>query len=238
MITEIGGKEMKQIAVIGAGKFGISIAQTLTHKGYQVLLIDKDMEKIQEMSDLVTKAIQLDATDEKALRALGLKDFDVVIVAIGRQSMEDSIIITMMLKEMGVSTVVAKALNEAHGRILMRVGADKVVFPERDMGIRVANMLISPSIIDQLGAVPGYSIAEVEAPKALIGRTIGETGIKSKYGVQIVMIKRMKSVSDEDVEDVLEEDVIVAPSADTIIKKGDILLIIGKDEDIHRFQKM
>ena len=229
---------MKQFAVIGAGKFGASVALELTQKGYQVILIDNDLEKVQQMSDVVTKAVQLDATDEKAMRAVGIKDFDVAIVSIGRHGMEDSVLVTMMLKEMGVGMVVAKALNEAHGRILTRVGADRVVFPERDMGKRLANSLVTASIMDHLDVVPGYGISEIKAPREFIGKTIRESDIKPKHGIQIIAIKSMKPDIDEKGESVLEEEINIAPDASAKIQKDDILLVLGKDEDIDKFKKV
>ena len=228
---------MKQFVVIGAGKFGSSVALALTEKGYQVLLIDNDLDKVQEMSDVVTKAVQVDATDGKAMKALGIKDFDAAIVSIGRQSMEDSIMVTMMLKEMGIGTVVAKALNESHGRILTRMGADKVVFPERDMGIRLANSLVSTSLSDQLDIVPGYSIVEIPAPKEFIGKTIKDAEIRRKHGIQIIAIKSMKPNIDESGESVIEEDLNISPNADTKIGKDDTLLVLGSDKDLQKHKK-
>lgn len=228
---------MSQFVVIGAGKFGSSVALTLTQKGHQVLMLDTDLAKVQEMSDIVTKAIQLDATNDRAMRALGIKEFDAAIVSIGRKSMEDSVVVTMMLKEMGIGTVIAKAINEAHGRILARVGADRVVFPERDMGIRLANGLVSPSIMDQLDMVPGYSIAEIKAPKKFVGKTIKESDIKSKSGLQIIAIKRMKPNLDESGESMLEEEINISPYADNKIEKDDVLLVLGKDDDVKNYEK-
>lgn len=229
---------MKQFIVIGAGKFGASVAVTLSQKGHSVLLVDNNLERIQEMSDIVTKAIQLDATDEKAMRALGLKEFDAAIVAIGRQTMEDSVLVTMMLKEIGVATVIAKATNEAHGRILTRVGADRVVFPERDMGIRLANSITTSSIMDHLDVVPGYSVAEIQPSKELTGKSIKESDVKTKYGIQIIAVKSMQPNIDERGESVLEERINIAPDASTRIEKDDILLVLGKDEDIDRFRRV
>jgi len=228
---------MKQYVVIGAGKFGASVAVTLSQKGYNVLLIDNAIEKIQELSDIVTKAVQLDATDEKAMNALGLKDFDVAIVAIGRQSIEDSVLVTMMLKEMGISTVIAKATTEAHGRILTRVGADRVVFPERDVGVRLANSLTTSSIMDHLGVVPGYSVAEVQPSKEIIGKTIKESDIKGKYGIQIIAVKTFQPNIDDKGESVVEEQINIVPDAATKIEKDDVLLVLGKDEDIEKIKR-
>lgn len=229
---------MRQFVVIGAGKFGASVAEMLAQKGHSVLLIDNNLEKVQELSDIVTKAIQLDATDGKAMRALGLKDFDTAIVAIGRQSMEDSVLVTMMLKEIGVGTVVAKATSEAHGRILTRIGADRVVFPERDMGVRLANSLTTSSIMDHLDIVPGYSVAEIQPSRDIIGKAIKESDIKSRYGIQIIAIKSMQPNIDEKGESVIEEKINILPEASTKIEKDDILLVLGKDEDIEKFKKV
>lgn len=229
---------MKQFVVIGAGQFGASIAETLSKKGHSVLLIDNNIDKVQELSDTVTKALQLDATDEKAMHALGLKDFNAAIVAIGRLSMEDSVLVTMMLKEMGVGTVIAKATNDAHGRILTRVGADRVVYPERDMGIRLANSLTTSSIMDHLDIVPGYSVAEIRPSRELIGKAIKESDIKSKFGIQIIAIKSMQPNIDEKGESVIEEKINILPDASTKIEKDDILLVLGKDEDLDKFQRI
>lgn len=229
---------MKQFVVIGAGQFGASIAETLSKKGHSVLLIDNNIDKVQELSDTVTKALQLDATDEKAMHALGLKDFNAAIVAIGRLSMEDSVLVTMMLKEMGVGTVIAKATNDAHGRILTRVGADRVVYPERDMGIRLANSLTTSSIMDHLDIVPGYSVAEIRPSRELIGKAIKESDIKSKFGIQIIAIKSMQPNIDEKGESIIEEKINILPDASTKIEKDDILLVLGKDEDIEKFKRV
>lgn len=229
---------MKQFVVIGAGQFGASIAEALSKKGHSVLLIDNNIDKVQELSDTVTKALQLDATDEKAMHALGIKDFDAAIVAIGRQSMEDSVLVTMMLKEMGVGTVIAKATNDAHGRILTRVGADRIVYPERDMGIRLANSLTTSSIMDHLDIVPGYSVAEIRPSRELIGKAIKESDIKSKFGIQIIAIKSMQPNIDEKGESIIEEKINILPDASTKIEKDDTLLVLGKDEDLDKFQRI
>lgn len=229
---------MKQFVVIGAGKFGASVAVTLSQKGHSVLLIDNNLERVQELSDIVTKAVQLDAIDEKSIRTLGLQNFDVAIVAIGRQSLEDSVLVTMMLKEMGVGTVIAKATNEAHGRILTRVGADKVVFPERDMGIRLANSLTTTSLMDHLDIAPGYSVAEIKPSRELIGKAIKESDIKSKHGIQIIAVKSIQPNIDEKGESVIEEKINILPDASTVIEKDDVLLVLGKDEDLDKFQRI
>ncbi len=230
-------KVPNQFAVIGVGRFGSSVALTLSRNGCEVTVIDKDKDRVQQMSDYVSSAIQLDATDEKALRSVGLEGVDVAIVSIGEQ-MEASILVTMALKEMGIRTVVAKALTESHGKILSRVGADKVVFPERDMGVRLANALLHPSLLEHVEVSPGYNLAEFEAPKVLWNRTIGESAVRVRYGVQIIAVKRKHPRLDSAGESTLEEEVDLIPSAEAVIHKGDTILVIGKEENIRKFRSL
>jgi trk system potassium uptake protein TrkA len=152
-------KHIYQYVVIGLGRFGTSVAQTLYQMGCEVLAIDTDEEKVQAVANIVTHAVQADATDENAMRALGLRNFDVAIISIG--DIQASILTTLVLKEMGIKRLVAKALSELHGRVLEKIGADKVIYPERDMGMRVAHNLVSGSILDYMELAPGYSIIEV-----------------------------------------------------------------------------
>ena len=140
---------MRQFVVIGIGRFGGAIAETLSRLGHEVLAIDTDEEVIQKISDKVTHAVAADATDESVLKSLGVRNFDVAVVAIG-SDIQSSIMTTLMLKELGIRYVVAKAQNELHARVLMKIGADKIVFPERDMGERVAHNLISSNILDYI----------------------------------------------------------------------------------------
>lgn len=227
----------RQFAVIGAGKFGSSVAMTLTKSGCEVTVVDNDKDNIQNLSEYVSNAVQLDATDEKALKSIGIEDVDVAIVSIGEQ-MEASILVTMALKEMGIKTVVAKAVTESHGKILARVGADKVVFPERDMGVRLANALLHPSLLEHVEVSPGYNIAEFEAPRVLWGKSIAESAVRVKHGVQIVAIKRKRPGLNKEGESVLEEDVDLIPSAETVVNKEDTILIIGKEQNVRKFRSL
>jgi len=227
----------RHCAVIGAGRFGFSVAITLSKSGCEVTVVDKDKDSIQKLSDYVSNAVQLDATDEKALKSIGIENVDVAIVSIGEE-MEASILVTMTLKEMGIKTVVAKAVNESHGKILARVGADKVVFPERDMGVRLANALLHPSLLEHIEVSPGYNITELEAPRILLGKSIAESAVRVKYGVEIVAIKRKKPALNDEGESVLQEDVNLIPAADTVINRGDIVLVIGKEENVRKFRSL
>jgi trk system potassium uptake protein TrkA len=233
----MASKVPKQFVVVGAGRFGSSVALTLSKSGCEVTVVDKDRDRVQRLSDYVSTAIQLDATDEKALKSIGIEGVDVAVVSIGEQ-MEASILVTMALKEMGIETVVAKALTESHGKILSRVGADKVVFPERDMGVRLANALLHPSLLEHIEVSPGYNIAEFEAPKALWGKSIVESAVRVRYGVQIVALKRSRPSLDKAGQSVLEEDVDLIPAAETTINKGDTILVIGKEENVRKFRNL
>lgn len=207
---------MKQFAVIGLGRFGTSVAKTLSKMGYDVLAVDTNEEKVNNIMESVTHAVQVDAMDEQALKALGIRNFDVVIVAIG-QDVQSNILVTVMLKDMGVKNVVAKAVTELHGKVLERIGTDKVVFPERDMGVRVAHALVSKNILDQINISPDYSIVELIAPEEFIGKTLAEGAIRMKHGVTILAIRR-------------GNDVIISPGAKQLIEEGDVLVIVGRNE--------
>jgi len=172
---------VKQFAVIGLGRFGSSVARTLAKMGYEVLAIDGDEERVNDIAEDVTCAEQVNVLEEKALKSLGLRNFDTVIVAIG-QEIKASILVTVMLKEMGVSRIVTKAMDELHGRVLEKVGADIVVFPERDMGVRLAHTLVSRNIIDQIHLSSDYSIVELIAPAKFAGETLERLALRQKYG--------------------------------------------------------
>ncbi len=227
----------RQFAVIGLGRFGSSVAQTLANAGHEVLAIDENEERVKEISDLVTEAVVLDATDEKALRAVGIEDVDVAIVAIATD-MQASILITLLLKEIGVKEVVAKALNARHGRILQKIGADKVVFPEREMGERLAQTLITPSVLEQIELSPGHSIMEIVAPEAFVGKTIRALDIRAKYGANIITIKKKVPQLTKGGEAEFVETVNIAPRAEDKIEEGDHLVVIGKDENLTKLKRL
>nr|AAC46144.1 putative TrkA [Thermoanaerobacter pseudethanolicus ATCC 33223] len=193
---------MKQFVVIGLGSFGISLAKTLYEMGNDVLVIDEDEEEelVQAMNGLVTHAVRADATDENVLKSLRVKNFDVAIVAIGK-NMESSIMVTMLVKELGVKYVIAKAHNELHARVLYKVGADRVVMPEKDMGIRVARNVFSSNLIDLIEFSKEYSIAEILPIEEWFGKTLKEINVREKYGLNVVAVKKFN------------DEIIVSPGA-------------------------
>jgi len=220
---------MRQFAVIGLGRFGLSVAKTLTEQGCQVMAIDKDEELVQEASEFVTEAVQVDATDEKSLKAVGIKNVDVAVVGIGT-NLEASILTTLTLKEMGVQEIVARAVTEEHGKVLEKVGATKVVFLERDMGLRVANSLVSPSIIEHIYLSPEYSIMETLAPQVFIGQSIGDLNIRAKHGLTIIGVRKKDQPNNKVCE------LNIAPKADYVITQGDVLILLGSNENLNKFK--
>ncbi len=215
---------MKSFVVLGMGRFGQSIAKTLYELGHEVLVIDSDEEIIQDMTEYVTHAVIGDATDEDVLKSLGVRNFDVAVVAIGGD-IQSSILVTLILKEMQVKYVLAKARSEIHARVLQKMGADRVVFPERDMGTRVAHNLVSTNILDYIELSPEYSIVEIVSPKAWVGKSLIDLNVRVTYGINIMAIKNNLKIN-------------ISPKADDIIKPNDYIVIIGSNEDINRMTRM
>ncbi|HEY0827177.1 MAG TPA: TrkA family potassium uptake protein [Bacilli bacterium] len=212
----------KQFAVIGMGRFGSSVAKTLCNLGFEVLAVDSNESRTQEVVSMVTHAVQADSTDEEALRALGIRNYDVVVVAIG-QDIQSSILTSLILKDLGVQTLVVKAQNELHGKVLKKIGADKVIFPERDMGQRVAHNLISPNILDHIELSEDYSIVEIKASNNMIGKNLHKLDIRAKYGCNVMGIKTGDKMN-------------IAPQATDLIKENDVLVIVGSNKNLQNFE--
>lgn len=213
----------RQFVIIGLGRFGSSVAKTLYSLGNEVLAIDSDEEIVQNISDSVTHAVQADATDETTLRSLGIRNFEVAVITIG-SDVQASIMVTLLVKELGVKYVIAKAQNELHAKVLYKIGADRVVFPERDMGVRVAHNLCSANILDYIELSPDYSIMEINALDEWVEKSLRELSMRSKYGVNVMALKKGDTIN-------------ISPKADDIIKKGDILVVIGGIEELNAIEK-
>lgn len=203
----------KQFLVIGVGRFGTSIAKTLYSLGHDVLAIDKNPEAISDISDYVTHAAQIDATEEKELNTIGIKNFDVTIIAVG-QDIQSSIMITLLAEELGSKYVVAKGISELHAKVLKKIGADKVILPERDMGIRLAKNLISSNILDYITLSSEYGIVEIKVSNKWQNKTLLELNLRSKYEVNVVAIERDNKVK-------------LNPLGEEKLYKDDILIAIG-----------
>lgn len=212
----------RTFAVIGLGRFGVSLARTLADMGYTVLGIDSDEHKVEVVASTLGRVVQADATDVAALRALEIQEYDVVVVAIG-DNMEASIVTTLNCKELGVKCLVAKAMSVQHGTVLTRVGADKVVFPQRDMGARVAHNLVAGGILDYVRLSEDYSMAELVASPILVGHSLRESNLRARYGLNVMAIRRGKKV-------------IVSPGPAEVIREGDILVVIGLSDGISKVQ--
>lgn len=212
--------KIKQFLVLGLGRFGTSLAKTLCELGQEVLAVDADEELVNDIAPYVTQALQLDATDETLLKELGVGNFDAAIVSIG-QNTRDSILVTVLLKELGVPYLVAKANDELHAKVLRKIGADRVIFPERDMGARLARSIITPNVLELMNLSDDYQIMEIRVPEKWIGDTIIGVNVRRKYGVNILAIHR-------------KDRFLVSPAADMQFATEDTLLVMGKKDDIER----
>lgn len=228
---------MRQFVVIGLGRFGISIARALSQKNFEVLAIDKDERRIKEMEGIVSQAIVMDATDEKGLRELGISDFDTAIVSIG-ENIEDNIMTTLILKELGLRQVIVKAHNELHSKILQRVGADRIIFPEREMGEKLAESLASPKIFDFIELSSEYGIIELIAPKKLCDKTLSQLKLREKYAISVIAIKRKVPYTKPDGTPDFKEEIIVGPGGTDEVTPGDILVLLGRYKDLERIEKL
>ncbi|MEI3162360.1 MAG: TrkA family potassium uptake protein [Lachnospirales bacterium] len=211
----------KQFAVIGLGRFGTAVTKTLAENGYDVLCCDKDMAIVKRIEPYVTKAIQIDVMNENSVEALGLNNFDVVIIAIG-DSLESSVMATMYAKEAGVKKVIVKAQNLSEKKILEKIGADKVIMPEVDSGKRLAINLITTNVIEYISFSEKFAMAEIAPLKEWIGKTLSQANIRAKYGFNVVAIKE-------------NDNVIVTPKPDDVINDISILVIIGESSQIQKF---
>jgi len=227
---------MKQIAVIGLGRFGSSVVETLAGKGCEILAIDKKEENVRAIAEYATHAVQCDATDMKALRDLGVQNMDVAVVSIG-EDVESSVLIVMALKELGVKEIIAKAVTPLHAKILEKIGATQVVYPERDVAVRVATHIVTPNILDTLTLSPEYCISEIPAPSIFVGKMLKDTNIRSIHHVSIIAIKR-KATSVQKGKSETKEVVNVAPSGEDLIMDGDILVVLGREEDIEKLSNL
>lgn len=213
----------RQFVIIGCGRFGATVANKLVELGCEVMVVDKNEETIQAISSDVTYAVQADATDENTLKALGIRNFDVAVVSIG-QDIQSSILITLLAKEAGVKYVVSKAQNELHGKVLIKTGADRVVYPEKEMGIRVAKNLVSDNILDYIELAPDYSLMEVVALPEWVGKSLQEVNMRSRYGINVMAIKHNNEIN-------------IAVMAEDIINEGDVLVVIGHNDDLKKIEK-
>jgi len=213
----------KQFAVLGLGRFGGSLVKEFHDLGTEVLAVDKDIDKVNEMAQYSTAAVQANTMDEITLKNLGIRNFDLVFVSFG-DDIEASILTSLVLKDMGIKKVWAKAQNTYHEKVLQKIGVDRIINPERDMAKRIAHHIVSEKILDYIELSEEFGIVEILATDKIHLRTLIELDVRAKYGCNIVALKR-------------GTDIIVSPMAEEKIFKGDILIVIGKNEDINRFEE-
>lgn len=215
---------LKEFAVVGLGRFGSSVAQTLYERGFHVMGIDRDPAIVQRLADHCTQTVALDATDEDALRAVDIMAFDTVVVAIGGD-FENNLMTTVALHGMGVRRIICKALNEKQKAILLRVGAVKVVLPESEAGNRLALELTAPGMLDQIPLGDHHSIVELQVPDSLMGKTLQDADLRRRFGVNVVAIKHHDTVT-------------VSPTAEYMLDKADLVVVIGSNNNLARLAEL
>lgn len=216
---------MKQFAIIGLGTFGYYLATHLYEKGHDVLAIDKNKQRVQEIKDSVSQAIIADATDRRAIESFSIKEMDAAVVCIG-SDLSASILATLNLNDIGVKRVLAKAITESHGRILLKVGAQEVLFPEKDLAISLAERLHNPSVLDYLPFLEGYSMIELVVPKSFIGKELKDLDLINQYGIQVLAVKN-----------ILPDQLNMIPTGKCVLKNGDTLILLGPNNALDLFRE-
>jgi trk system potassium uptake protein TrkA len=219
----------RAFAIVGLGRFGAAMSRTLAELGHDVIGIDSDADKVRSLADVVSLAMQLDATDERALLAAGIKDVDVAVVSIG-ENIEASLLVVTLLRELGIAEVVAKAVTPLHGRILEKLGVTRVVFPEREMAVRVAHSLVVPNVLDYIELSNEFSIVDVPAPAEFVGKTLREIGLRARFGLTTIAIKHPPRAGERDTTN-------IAPGPDDVVQAGDILSLLGSNERLGQLDR-
>lgn len=213
----------KQVAVVGLGRFGASMCSTLVKQGVEVLAIDTDERRVSELANVATHVVRADATDERALAELDLESYDHVVIAIG-EDIQASILTALMIKQAGAKDVWAKAKSDYHSKVLELIGVDHVVHPERDMGNRIAHLIASESLIDFIELSGDHQLIELLVPRSMAGHTLRELDIRARYGCIVVGFKRGSGTT-------------IAPDPDERILAGDVLFVVGANDDLRRLQE-
>lgn len=206
------------------------MATTLRDLGQDVIGIDSSEERVAEMADLVSQSIALDAIDERALRSAGIQDVDVAVISIG-ENIESSLLAVMQVKDLGVKEIIAKAVTSLHGRILQRLGVTRVIYPERDMAMRVAHSLVVPNVLDYIELSRDFSIVEIPAPRVFIGKSLKQLELRPRYGLTLVAIKRGTGTGDGEITH-------VSPPADEVILEGDVLALLGDNDRLAHLDRL
>jgi trk system potassium uptake protein TrkA len=225
---------MRQIAVIGLGVFGSTVAKSLANKGVEVIAIDSNKEKVEMIKNYVAVAVALDSTDEKALRAVGLEEVDVAVVCIG-ESVEAGLLTTALLKKIGVRKIFARAMTKLQEGILKTMEVDDILIPEEEMGEMLANSLVTTNIEKHIPLATGHSMVEMAIPKSLAGKTILQIDARKKFGVNIVAVKKKVPEITDSGERTFKEVINDVPSPDDRLEENDVLIVVGMDKNIKEF---
>ncbi len=217
---------MPNFAVIGLGTVGYYVARTLGERGLPVLGVDMDESRVDAIKQFVQKAVIADARIRDNLENLGLADMDAVVVCLGN-NIEASVMVTFYLRELGVKEIIVRAVSEDHAKILNIIGASEIIFPERDLAVRVAQRLENPNVLEYIPLMPGMGIIELAPPKSFLGKTLRDLDLRNRYGVQVIIVKEL-----------VPERLVVIPRADQKIKESDVLVVLGTDEDLERLEKV
>lgn len=215
---------MKSFIVIGLGRFGTAVAEELYALGHEVLAIDREEGCAQRVSEIVTHTIIADAKDESVLQSIGVRNFDGVIICM--TDIEDSVMIALMLKDMGAKYIIAKSKSKQHSRMLEMIGVDRIVFPEQDMGVRLAQTISSRRALDFIELSPEYAIVELPLPNVWQDKTLAEIGVRKQFGINVLAVRRG------------EKEIQVSPQAEFLLKHGDVLIVVGKNQNIRKLEKL
>ncbi|MFP4033720.1 MAG: potassium channel family protein [Desulfococcaceae bacterium] len=217
---------MKQFAVIGVGKFGHYLAVDLYEKGHDVVAVDRRNDLVQEIRDKVSQAVVADSTDMQALEALGLKEMDAVVVCIGDSSLSNSILTALNVHDIGAPRLLAKAINDSHARILRKIGADEVFFPEKDQAASLAERLHNPSVLDYLPFIEGYSMIQILPPEEFVGKALKDLNLINRYGVQVVAVQEETSGK-----------MRMIPTGDYRLREEDVMIVLGPNDSLEKLRK-
>lgn len=214
----------KQYLVLGLGRFGTSVAKNLCHQGQEVLAVDQNKARVDDIAPYVTNVVQMELTDEEALKSLDVPSFDAAIVSIG-SDIRTSILICVLLKELGAPFLIAKANDDLHAKVLNKIGVDQVIFPERDMGARLARSLINPTVLELMNLSDDYQIMEIRLPKSWAGKCLKELDVRRKYEIHIIAVNR-------------DDLFIISPDPEMALSKEDTLLVLGKRQDVEALRHL
>jgi trk system potassium uptake protein TrkA len=226
----------KQFAVIGLGTFGYNVAIEFANKGIQVLAIDINREIVDRISQSVTQALVVDATDEKAILEAGVADCDSVVISIG-ESIETSILAILIVKELGVKNVIVKSASNWHSKVAAKLGASTVVYPELEMSKKLVESIVTPNILEQIKLSKDYNLVELIAPKSVWGKTIKDSNIRTNYGINIIAIRKRVPIINDDGQSDIKEEVNMVPGPYDEINQNDILVVIGPEKSLAKIKK-